>query len=363
VTRVALCHPTYWPEVRRGAERLTHDLASGLHARGHRVRIVTSHRGRPARTTEDGVEVLRLWRPPGDRLERRLFEPHVQLVPLTYAALRAGDDDVVQALQAGDAAAAARWSRATGRPSVYAHMGIPHRAWLTARRARLKLVQEAVAGCSAVTALSAFARDAFQRWLGVEAHVIAPPVDLERFAPDAAARAEHPTVVCAADATDPRKRVPLLTEAFARVRREHPSARLLLDARTAGALHEPAAGVHAVAMDDPAPRYREAWVAALPSWGEAFGLVLVEALACGTPVVGADREAIPEVLGGDDGIGRVFAGEDPADVARALLEAIDLGRDPATAERCRARAQHFSLGRCAERHEALYADLLGRSRG
>jgi glycosyltransferase involved in cell wall biosynthesis len=99
-------------------------------------------------------------------------------------------------------------------------------------------------------------------------------------------------------------------------------------------------------------------VSALPSWGEAFGLVLAEALACGTPVVGADREGIPEVLGGDDRVGRLFGGDDPAAVARALLEAIELAGDPATPVACRARAETFSAARCAERHEALYAGLL-----
>ncbi len=354
MTRVALCHPTYWPEVRRGAERLAHDLATGLAARGHAVRIVTSHAGPTARAIEDGVDVLRLRRPPGARLERRLFEPYVQVVPLTYAALRAGRDDVVHALQAGDAAAAARWTRATGRPSVYAHMGIPHRAWLTARRGRLALVQRAVEGCTAVTALSAFARDAFDRWLGVEARVMYPPVDTATFSPGGE-RSEQPTIVCAADAREPRKRVGLLVEAFALVRREYPRARLLLDARTAQGLGAP--GVDAVDMTDLPALYRAAWVSALPSWGEAFGLVLAEALACGTPVVGADREAIPEVLGGDACVGRLFAGDDPAALARALLEALELAQDPATPAACRARAEVFSAARCAERHEALYREL------
>ncbi len=354
MTRVALCHPTYWPEVRRGAERMTHDLAAGLAARGHAVRILTSHRAAPARTTEDGVEVLRLWRPPGARLERRLFEPHVQLLPLTYAALRAGDADVAHALQAGDAAAAARWTRATGRPSVYAHMGIPHRAWLTARRGRLALVQRAVAGCSAVTALSEHARDAFQTWLGVEARVMHPPVDTVLFSPGGA-RSEDPTIVCAADAREPRKRVGLLVAAFGAVRRAHPRARLLLDARTAGPFAGD--GVQAVDMNDLPALYRAAWVSVLPSWGEAFGLVLAEALACGTPVVGADREGIPEVLGGEPGVGRLFSGEDPAALARALLETLDLAGDLATAAACRARAEVFSAARCAERHEALYREL------
>ena len=341
MTRVALCHPTYWPEVRRGAERYVHELAHALPS----ARIVTSHRARTTREREDGVEVVRLRRPPDGRLRRRLFEDHLPLMPFTYAELMRGDDDIVQAFQAPDAVVAA----ATGRPAIYAHMGIPHRAWLVARRRRLELVQRAVRGCAAVTALSAHARDAFWTYLGVEAHVIPPPVDVGRFTPGGE-RAEDPLVVCAADAREPRKRVPLLVEAFERVRREHPRARLVLDARTSD--HPDAAD-----MTDLVGLYRSAWVSVLPSWGEAFGLVLAEALACGTPVVGSDQGGIPEVLGGDERVGRLFAGDDPDALARALLEAIELARDPATATACRARAESFSAARCADRHERLYREL------
>jgi glycosyltransferase involved in cell wall biosynthesis len=352
VTRVALVHPTYWPEVRRGAERLVHELAHALARRGHQPRIVTSHRARPQREAEGDVDVVRLWRPPDGRLRRRLYEDHLPLMPLTYAELTFGHDEIVQALQAPDAAVAARWSRATGQPGIYAHMGIPHRAWLTARRGRLELVQRAVEGCTAVTALSEHARDAFWTWLGVEARVIPPPVDVDRFAPDGSPRDEHPLIVCAADAREPRKRVALLVEAFARVRREHPRARLFLDARTGAGFAGD--GVELVDMTDLAELYRRAWVGVLPSWGEAFGLVLAEALACGTPVVGADAGGIPEVLGSDERVGRLF-GED---LSRALLETIELARDPGTAADCRARAETFSAERCAERHEALYSELL-----
>ncbi len=117
-------------------------------------------------------------------------------------------------------------------------------------------------------------------------------------------------------------------------------------------------GVQELDLDDRAALVaanRRAWVHALPSVGEAFGLVLAEAQACGTPVVGPQAE----VVGEDDGTGVLFAGDehDPAVLAGALLKAIDLARDPATPGRCVARAQRFSSQACTEAHLALYREV------
>ncbi|HEX6391290.1 MAG TPA: glycosyltransferase, partial [Solirubrobacteraceae bacterium] len=91
---VALLNPVYWPEVRRGSERFARLLADGLLARGHRVTLITSA-PRPSQTVEDGLEVVRVWRPPIEgRLQRRLFEPHLAHVPLTYRALQDVKPDV-----------------------------------------------------------------------------------------------------------------------------------------------------------------------------------------------------------------------------------------------------------------------------
>jgi glycosyltransferase involved in cell wall biosynthesis len=161
--------------------------------------------------------------------------------------------------------------------------------------------------------------------------------------------------------------VPLLIEAHALVRRSRPGARLLLQRPAEPVLAARlAASGEGVELVDPggdrqalAELYRTSWVSALPSWGEAFGLVLVEALACGTPVVGSDLGAIPEVVDRDS-IGRLFSGGDPEAVAEAVLGALELAGDPATRDACRARAADFSTQRMGEEYERLYLELLGR---
>jgi glycosyltransferase involved in cell wall biosynthesis len=360
--RVALLNPCFWPEVRRGSERVARELADGLIARGHRPRLITSHPGPPSRRVEDGLPITRHWRPPDGRLRRRMYEPYLTHVPFSYASLRLGDDDVAQALYVTDAQAAARWTRVSGRPSVFSYMGIPDHPGLTERRRRLRLTLRAVQGCTAVTALSRHAADEFRRWLGVEARVIPPGVDLAAFRPGPE-RAEAPTVFFGADPTEPRKRAGLLVEAMRRVRRERPRARLVLsrprDAAGAQELLED--GVELADVDDRdvlARAYATSWVACLPSLNEAFGLVLVEALACGTPVVATGHGGMREIVEGREEIGRLFAGDRPKDLARALLGALELSGDPRTAEACRRRAQDFSVERSVDRHLELYRELL-----
>ena len=71
------------------------------------------------------------------------------------------------------------------------------------------------------------------------------------------------------------------------------------------------------------------------AWPEPFGMVMVEALACGTPVVATPMGAVPEIV--DDGLtGFVCSGEDA--LAEALLAVAGIDRD-----KCRrAVAERFS---------------------
>jgi len=364
--RVALLSPCTWPEVRRGAERMFRDLAAGLIARGHEPRLLTSHPGWPRTSVEDGLMVTRHWRPPDARLTRRGWEEHLTHVPASFLSLRRAAPDLAHASHAPDALAAARWARWHGRPAIFSFMGIPDRQWLVARRFRLQCMLSAVRGCHAVVALSRTAAQEFTRSLGVPARVISPGVDLRAFLPGGE-RSPAPRIVCTAPLEVPEKRVGLLVAALPQVRRAHPDAQLVLqrpnDARLAAAV----ASEPGVELMDPDPgllpeAYRRAWIAALPSRSDAFGLVVAEALACGTPVVGSDRGAVHELVDRPE-VGRLFCGEDPSAVARALLEALELSRDPACAAACRARAEEFSIDRCVDAYAALYRELLAGSDG
>ncbi len=99
-------------------------------------------------------------------------------------------------------------------------------------------------------------------------------------------------------------------------------------------------------------------VLAAPSRWEGFGLMLVEAMAAGKPIVATRVGAIPEVCA-DNETALLVPPRDPEALAEALLAIL---RDP---ERARAlgavgveRAARFSWARSAEGLDALYQDLL-----
>jgi glycosyltransferase involved in cell wall biosynthesis len=357
--RIAYVSHVFWPEMRRGGERMIRDLADGLVARGHRPRLVTSHHGLPSRRTEDGLDVVRQWRPPERPLLRLGLPPGMSHAPGALFNLRRHRDDVVHAFTAAAALAAAN----SGRPSVFVFQGMLHPDDWRGRPRTYPLLLRAARGCDVVTTYSEVAAQAFTEHTGIEARSINPGIRLDAFTPGGE-RAERPTIFCAADPTEARKRVGLLVDAFAQLRQRVPDAELLLQKGSdplSRADLDLGPGVRFV--DPGADRdalvglYREAWVTVLPSFREAFGLVAVESLACGTPVVGAtDGGAVPLILGTDERIGRVAAPE-PDALAGAILDALELAGAPVTKAVCRTRAEHFRVDACVDAYVSLYREL------
>jgi glycosyltransferase involved in cell wall biosynthesis len=96
-----------------------------------------------------------------------------------------------------------------------------------------------------------------------------------------------------------------------------------------------------------------------PSIYEPFGLINLEAMGCGTPVVASRVGGIPEVVV-DGETGWLVEPGDPAALARALRRALEdgeRGRRMGAAGRRRVE-QHFSWDRIAERTMAVYADAI-----
>ncbi|MFQ6102354.1 MAG: glycosyltransferase family 4 protein [Anaerolineae bacterium] len=102
--------------------------------------------------------------------------------------------------------------------------------------------------------------------------------------------------------------------------------------------------------------YQGAAAFIFPSRYEGFGLPVLEALACGTPVVGSDVSSIPEVVG-DAGV--LLPPDDAEGMAGALIQlAIDEKFRAALSRRALAQAARFSWERTAREMLVAYRDVV-----
>jgi glycosyltransferase involved in cell wall biosynthesis len=254
---------------------------------------------------------------------------------------------------------------------------------LRARRALERYVYRRAT--AAVTLTGAFKRVLIERY-GVSpwrVKVLAPGVDLERFAPGdrAGAReafgvAPDAFVVCCARRLVPRMGLRVLLAAWSELIAQRPddgSARppaLLIagDGELSAALRAEivAAGLSdsvtllgRVSDAELATLYLAADVNVVPSLSfEGFGLVVLEAAACGTPSIVTRVGGLPEALIGFDASLIVAAGDASALAQRLIgAESGELpGRAPA-----REWAQRSRWETVAERHRELYADAVNPS--
>ena len=239
--------------------------------------------------------------------------------------------------------------------------------WFVAR-SRL-LVRRSARRAAAVFTDSRFSRDALVARYGLDparVHFAHLGVDHERFRPLSAdalppeieAFRRHAPFLLFVGRLDPRKNLPGLIEALAlRKQRKRLRERLLVagqpDYRHASvfeAIERHGLREHVVFLGPVEDRllpalYNAAEAFVYPSFGEGFGLPVVEAMACGVPVVTTDAGSLAEVAG--DAAERV----DPhsAESIEAGIERVV--NDPALRRDLRARglerAQRFRWDRCA----------------
>ncbi len=320
--RILLSHVSSWPEVRRGGERYLHELGAALGRAGHDVRIVSTG-PTAARDEVMGVPVTRYRRRHDDPFRAEAaFARRVRFAN----ALR--DLDVWHALGTADAAAAAHRGRRRATRAVYTDLGGPMRSYRSTRPDH-KAFEYAVAKLDAYVCLSQATNALLATNYGRDGVVVNGGVDIAHFHARGE-RSERPTVLFASANDEPRKNLPLLLAAFDAVLTTAPNARLVLagPGDPQPALRDASSRVRA-ATDVLGPdanlvdAYSSAWVTVLPSMREAFGLVLVESLACGTPIVAVEGSGGPaEIV--RPGIGELATEASPTALADALVRSFAL---------------------------------------
>jgi glycosyltransferase involved in cell wall biosynthesis len=322
-----------------GLERYAHAILSRLARQGHDVSCFAFTRGEPGARERDGVR-LRLLRPlvrVGNAPVHPAFAHHVRRaiqrerpdvvvahtpVPfpaeMAYRAARAERVPFVATYHAG---------RLRGSSPLLDGLASVDRATLEKRM---------LAGSRRLIAVSPYVRDHALGRQRDRVAVIPPGVDHARYRPGGSPDPAAILFVGPLDRSYRWKGLDALWEAFHAVRRRHPHATLTLVGTgdrhaefTAHAEADPAIRVLRRLPDEQIiGEYRRASALVLPSLtdAESFGMVLAEANACGTPVVGSDVGGIPSfVRHGDNGL--LARPGDPDDLAAKLLRLFDDPRE------------------------------------
>jgi phosphatidyl-myo-inositol alpha-mannosyltransferase len=239
------------------------------------------------------------------------------------------------------------------------------------------LVRQSLEKIDARIAVSEDARRTLVDHLGGDAVVIPNGVYVDTFAsatstarwrgtPDA------PTIAFLGRLDEPRKGLPVLTDAIPRVLERLPGARFLVAGRgdegrdqAIAALGEHAASVEflgGVSDEEKASLLASVDLYVAPqTGGESFGIVLVEAMSAGACVVASDLGAFRRVL--DDGAaGALFPVGDGAALAATVLDVLaDTARADAYREHARAFVRRFDWSTVTAEVLAVYETVLAAS--
>ncbi|RYG12870.1 MAG: glycosyltransferase, partial [Burkholderiales bacterium] len=244
---------------------------------------------------------------------------------------------------------------------VFQNVGIPTRRYFRAVPLDRWFMKTVLRQADQCLVLSAFAQQTLAREFGVAARVLPPPVSVGDFRAAAAqALAPSPTLLFVGDLDEPRKGARVLCQAFVRLKRHRPDLKLRFVGRASPPTRQALAELPGVSGVNNAiefegvgqvaslpAQFNAASVTVLPSVWEAFGLVLVESLAAGTPVVGARHGGVTDIIQGEL-VGELF---DPGNfeqqslAAESLASAIETvlarGKTPEVIAACQARAASF----------------------
>jgi len=233
-----------------------------------------------------------------------------------------------------------------------------------------RLAQTAMEKVSARIAVSEAARATLIKHVGGDAVVIPNGVDISSFdkaKPMFGWPGANQSIVFLGRGDEPRKGLAVLVEAYPEIRKSHPNIRLLI----AGP-GEPKDNLKSLSREDRdsvtvlgmvAPEDKASVLAsgtiyvAPNTGGESFGIVLLEAMATGTPVVASDLEAFKRVL--DDGqAGITFENENSTDLAKVVSDLLgNLMKRVELSAQGKLRAAEFDWSVVAKRIVDVYESV------
>jgi glycosyltransferase involved in cell wall biosynthesis len=202
---------------------------------------------------------------------------------------------------------------------------------------------------------------------GVPHHLVYTGVDEDVFSP--APREEDDTLkLLYVGQVMPEKGIDVLVEAFLKVREKRKATLTIIgEGHLKGILQRKTRDLECVRwigfvgpQREIAAQYAQADLTVLTTrWDEAFSLVPVESLACGTPVLSTRKGGNPEiVIPGESGF---LIDKCDRDAIADVLLSVGLEELRGMRAGCRAQAlERFSLGRWLDAHEKIYQDAIGR---
>jgi phosphatidylinositol alpha-mannosyltransferase len=242
-----------------------------------------------------------------------------------------------------------------------------------AMQAAYPLLRPSLEKISARIAVSEDARRTVTTHLGGDAVVIPNGVFVERFAsaplrPDWAGTPDRPTIAFLGRMEEPRKGMPVLSQALPQVLRDIPGVRVLVagpgdPATVRDKMTTEAAAacefLGPVSDQDKASLLASVDVYVAPNTGgESFGIILIEALSARATVLASNLPAFDRVLRGGEA-GEMFRNEDPADLARTIVSLLhDPARRETLAAAGRERANVFDWSVVAEDVMAVYETVV-----
>ncbi len=239
----------------------------------------------------------------------------------------------------------------------------------TPRSRALRLAGSALTGAvdriDAGIAVSPTAREVVVRHLGRDAVVVPNGLDVAAYGPVGEAAVEPrpvgapPRLLFLGRSGERRKGLDVLLAALPALRRAHPDLEVLVAGPGPRSLPEGCRSLGLVDEADKRALLRSADVFVAPHTArESFGIVVLEAMAAGVPVVASDLAPFVDLLGGaDDPAGRLFRRGDPGALAAAVSAALREGRGRRT-RRARALADRYDWSVVGPEVLGVYADVL-----